>query len=72
MTGAGVTEAATVAGNLRIRPLELEDSRQIRLQRLLPEATWKASTQTLLVPERLVPRAKVVGWVTNLLEQLTS
>jgi transcription-repair coupling factor (superfamily II helicase) len=72
MTGAGISEAATVAGNLRIRPLELEDSRQVRLQRLLPDATWRPDTRTLLVPERVVPTAGVVGWVTKILEQLTS
>jgi transcription-repair coupling factor (superfamily II helicase) len=72
MTGAGISEAATVAGNLRIRPLELEDSRQVRLQRLLPDATWKPDTRTLLIPERLIPAAGVVGWVTKILEQLTS
>jgi transcription-repair coupling factor (superfamily II helicase) len=72
MTGAGISEAATVAGNLRIRPLELEDSRQVRLQRLLPDATWRPDTRTLLVPERVVPAAGVVAWVTKILEQLTS
>ncbi len=72
MADAGITEAATVARNLRIRPVELEDSRQVRLQRLMPEAEWRPSTQTLLIPERLVPKSGVVAWVTNLLEQLTS
>ena len=72
MSDAGITEAATVAGNLRIRPLELEDSRQIRLERLLPEARFRPETRTLLVPERLVPRTNVVAWVTKILEQLIS
>ena len=72
MSEAGITEAATVAGNLRIKPVDLEDSRQVRLERLLPAATFRPETQTLLVPERLVPATGVVGWVTNLLEQLVS
>jgi transcription-repair coupling factor (superfamily II helicase) len=72
MTESGVTEAATVAGNLRIRPLELEDSRQVRLQRILPEAEWRPSTRTLLVPERVLPKTGVVPWVANLLQRLTS
>ena len=72
MNSAGITEAATVAGYLRIRPLELEDSRQVRLQRILPESEWRAGSQTLLIPERLVPRSGVVAWVANLVEQLTS
>jgi transcription-repair coupling factor (superfamily II helicase) len=72
MAEAGVTEAATVAGNLRIRPLELEDSRQVRLQRVLPQADWRPATRTLLVPERVLPDRGVVAWVAELLQQLTS
>nr|MDQ3958016.1 transcription-repair coupling factor [Actinomycetota bacterium] len=72
MTGHGITEAATVAKMLRIRPVELEESRQVRLQRLLPDAEWRPATQTLLIPERSVPKTGVVAWVTDLLQQLTS
>lgn len=68
----GITEAATVAGNLRVRPIELEDSRQVRLKRLLPQAQWRPATQTLLIPERLVPRTDAVSWLTKILQQLTS
>lgn len=69
---AGITEAATVAKNLRIRPIELEDSRQVRLKRLLPEAQWKPATRTLLIPERAMPNDKVLVWVRDIVEQLTS
>ncbi len=72
MMSAGITEAATVAKNLRVRPVELEESKQIRLQRIVPEAEWRPSTQTLLVPERVLPKSGVVEWVTNLLQQLAS
>ncbi|HEV2757476.1 MAG TPA: transcription-repair coupling factor [Actinomycetota bacterium] len=72
MTNAGITEAATVAKMLRIKPIELEDSRQLRLQRLLPDAEWRPATQTLLIPTRSVPSTGVVAWVTDLLQQLTS
>jgi len=72
MISAGIAEAATVAGNLRIRPLELEDSRQVRLQRILPDAQWRPATQTLLVPERALPQQGVVAWVKDLIQQLTS
>jgi transcription-repair coupling factor (superfamily II helicase) len=68
----GITEAATVARNLRIRPIELEDSRQVRLQRLLPDAQWRPETRTLIVPERVIPEEAVVPWVIDLLQQLTS
>jgi transcription-repair coupling factor (superfamily II helicase) len=74
LMAAGITEAATVARNLRIRPIELEDSRQIRLKRLVPEAEWRPATRTLLIPERLLPKDhdKVVVWVRDIVEQLTS
>jgi transcription-repair coupling factor (superfamily II helicase) len=69
---AGITEAATVAKTLRVRPIELEDSRQVRLQRLLPQAEWRPSTRTLLIPERTLPETGAVIWLTDLLQQLTS
>ena len=72
MMEAGIVEAATVAGKLRVRPIELEDSRQVRLQRILPTAEWRPGTQTLLVPERALPKTGVVAWVDDLLQQLTS
>jgi transcription-repair coupling factor (superfamily II helicase) len=72
MMSAGIVEIATVARNLRIRPIELEESRQVRLERILPGAEWRPSTQTLLVPERMLPRSGVVAWVIDLLQQLTS
>ena len=72
MNSLGVAEAATVARNLRIRPLWLEDSKQVRLQRILPQAEWRAETATLLVPDRYVPKEGAVAWVTDLLQQLTS
>jgi transcription-repair coupling factor (superfamily II helicase) len=72
MVQAGIAEAATVAGFLRVRPVELEDSRQVRLQRILPSSEWRPSTRTLLVPESSLPKAGVVPWVANLVQQLTS
>jgi transcription-repair coupling factor (superfamily II helicase) len=72
LVSAGITEAATVARHLRVRPIELSDSREVRLQRLLPEAEWRPTTRTLLIPERLVPAEGAVVWLTKLLEQLTS
>ena len=72
LLAAGIQEVATVAKNLRIRPIDLIDSKQVRLQRLLPQAEWRPSTATLLVPERLLPSEGVVTWVSDLLKQLTS
>lgn len=72
MMGAGIREVATVARKLRIKPIDLPDSKQVRLQRLLPDAEWRPTTATLLVPERRLPSEGVVAWVIDLLEQLTS
>ncbi|MDQ4058663.1 MAG: transcription-repair coupling factor, partial [Actinomycetota bacterium] len=72
MIANGIGEASTVAGMLRIRPIELEDSRRVRLQRLLPDAEWRANGATLLVPERDLPKTGVVEWVTKLIDQLAS
>jgi transcription-repair coupling factor (superfamily II helicase) len=72
MISAGITEAATVAKHLRVRPIVLEDSRHIRLQRLIPRAEWRPSTKTLLIPEATVPASDAVPWLINLLNQLTS
>ncbi|MGI8407716.1 MAG: transcription-repair coupling factor [Actinomycetota bacterium] len=72
MMANGITEAATVAKHLRIRPIELEDSKEIRLQRLIPSAEWRPNTATLLIPERVLPKTGVVPWAIDLLKQLTS
>jgi transcription-repair coupling factor (superfamily II helicase) len=72
MIAAGIEEIATVARNLRIRPIELEDSKQFRLRRIVGEAVYKPETRALLIPERVVPKVDVVAWVTDLLKQLTS
>jgi hypothetical protein len=61
-----------VAGKLRIRPVELEDSKEVRLKRLIPTAEWKPATAALLIPESVVPKDDVIAWVTDLLQQLTS
>ena len=72
MTNAGISEVTTVARNLRIRPIELEDSRQVRLQRLIPAAEYRPGTRTLLIPERELPGDGVIAWVCNILEQVAS
>jgi transcription-repair coupling factor (superfamily II helicase) len=72
LMSAGVTETSTVARNLRIRPIELEDSKVVRLKRLVPEAEWRPATRTLLIPERVMPKEKIVEWVRDLVQQLTS
>lgn len=72
MTAAGISEVTTVARNLRIRPIELEDSRNVRLQRLIRSAEYRPGTRTLLIPERELPNEGVIAWVANILEQVAS
>ena len=51
----GVTEVAgTSATTLRIAPLALPDSAQVRLKRIYPAANYRATTSTVQVP---IPRA---------------
>jgi hypothetical protein len=49
-----VTEVSAVsATTVRLSPLELADSQQIRLKRLYPGASYRATTNTVAVP---IPR----------------
>jgi transcription-repair coupling factor (superfamily II helicase) len=51
---AGITEVAAVsATTLRLAPLTLADSAQLRLARLYPAARYRATTATVQVP---IPR----------------
>jgi transcription-repair coupling factor (superfamily II helicase) len=51
----GVTEVSGVSGaTVKVSPLHLPDSAQLRLKRLYPSATYRATTGTVQVP---IPRA---------------
>jgi transcription-repair coupling factor (superfamily II helicase) len=51
----GITEISAISeSTLRISPLELVDSQQLRLKRLYPSANYRATTSTVQVP---IPRA---------------
>ncbi|HTM86268.1 MAG TPA: TRCF domain-containing protein, partial [Mycobacterium sp.] len=53
--GYGVTDVATVsAATLRVAPLTLPDSAQVRLKRVYPGAAYRATTAVVQVP---IPRA---------------
>ena len=57
--GAGVTEvSAASAATVRLSPLTLPDSAQVRLKRMYPGASYRATTATVQVP---IPRAGGVG-----------
>jgi transcription-repair coupling factor (superfamily II helicase) len=51
----GVTEVGGVSeSTVRISPLPLQDSQQLRLKRMYPSATYRATTSTITMP---IPRA---------------
>ncbi len=57
--GAGITEvSAPSAATVRLSPINLLDSAQVRLKRMYPSAQYRATTATVQVP---IPRAGGVG-----------
>jgi transcription-repair coupling factor (superfamily II helicase) len=51
----GITEISSVSeSTLRVSPMQLADSQQLRLKRLYPSAHYRATTSTVQVP---IPRA---------------
>jgi transcription-repair coupling factor (superfamily II helicase) len=57
--GAGITEvSAASASTVRLSPMKLPDSAQVRLKRMYPAANYRATTSTVQVP---IPRAGGVG-----------
>jgi transcription-repair coupling factor (superfamily II helicase) len=51
----GVTEVSAVsASSVRVGPMTLLDSQQLRLKRLYPSATYRATTSAVVIP---IPRA---------------
>ena len=56
---AGITEvSAASAATVRLSPMTLPDSAQVRLKRMYPAANYRATTATVQVP---IPRAGGVG-----------
>jgi transcription-repair coupling factor (superfamily II helicase) len=56
---AGITEvSAPSAATVRLSPMTLPDSAQVRLKRMYPAANYRATTSTVQVP---IPRAGGVG-----------
>jgi transcription-repair coupling factor (superfamily II helicase) len=50
---AGLTDITAAGNHIRFAPVELPDSRQVRVQRLYPKTVLKPAVRTMLVP---VPR----------------
>jgi len=55
---AGLTDVSLQGNQVRFAPVELPESRQVRLQRLYPKTLLKPTVRTMLVP---VPRASGAG-----------
>ncbi len=63
----GLTEVVVQGKNLRFAPVELPQSRQLRLQRLYPGAVLKKSPPLLLLPK---PEDDVLGFVAAAMRAL--
>jgi transcription-repair coupling factor (superfamily II helicase) len=55
---AGLTDITAAGSHIRFAPVELPDSRQVRVQRLYPKTVLKPAVRTMLVP---VPRTAAAG-----------
>jgi transcription-repair coupling factor (superfamily II helicase) len=55
---AGLTDITAAGNHIRFAPVELPDSRQVRVQRLYPKTVLKPAVRTMLVP---VPKTAVIG-----------
>ncbi len=74
----GLSDVTLQGSQIRFSPVDLPDSRRVRLQRLYPKSIIKAATNTLLVP---MPKTAPLGgrplrdqellkWATDLVEAL--
>jgi transcription-repair coupling factor (superfamily II helicase) len=55
---AGLTDITAAGNHIRFAPVELPDSRQVRVQRLYPKTVLKPTVRTMLVP---VPKTASIG-----------
>ncbi len=55
---AGLTDITAAGSHIRFAPVELPDSRQVRVQRLYPKTVLKPAVRTMLVP---APKTAAIG-----------
>jgi transcription-repair coupling factor (superfamily II helicase) len=55
---AGLTDITAAGSHIRFTPVELPDSRQVRVQRLYPKTILKSAVRTMLVP---APKTAAIG-----------
>ena len=65
----GVVDIVAQGKNVRVEPVTLPESRQLRLQRLYPGSVYKAAASQLLVPK---PDGDTVAWAMSLLDRVIS
>ncbi|MFD1521258.1 transcription-repair coupling factor [Pseudonocardia yunnanensis] len=75
----GVAEVAVGGNGIRIGPVDLPDSAQLRLKRLHPKATYRAATRAVVVPRPMesgriggtpLRDAELLDWCTTLLRDV--
>jgi len=75
----GVAEVAVGGNGIRIGPVNLPDSGQLRLKRLHPKATYRAATRAVVVPRPMesgriggapLRDAELLEWCTTLLRDV--
>ncbi|WP_085914761.1 MULTISPECIES: transcription-repair coupling factor [Pseudonocardia] len=75
----GIREVASAGTQLRIGPMQLPDSAQLRLRRLYPKAQYKAAAQVVTVPKPVqggriggapVRDVELLAWCAELLAQI--
>jgi transcription-repair coupling factor (superfamily II helicase) len=81
---AGITEVTLQGNFVRLSPVELRESQQLRLQRLYPRSLVKPATRTILVPRpSTAPLDRTVGgqpmrgrelldWARDLVDSVTT
>jgi transcription-repair coupling factor (superfamily II helicase) len=55
---AGLSDITAAGNHIRFAPVELPDSRQVRVQRLYPKTVLKPTVRTMLIP---APKTAVIG-----------
>jgi len=65
----GVNDIVMQGKNVRLEPVTLPESRQVRLQRLYPGSVYKPATSQLLTPK---PDGDHLAWAMSLLDRVIS
>jgi transcription-repair coupling factor (superfamily II helicase) len=65
---SGLSEVVVMGSNLRITPVVLPDSLQVRLQRMYPEAKYVAPAKVVTVP--LPEDTNLIEWTASLLDAI--